>query len=630
MSRSPSRSTNAGLSGFALAACRRRGGRGGGGALAGGEWGGGRGGGRRLAGGGGAPEPLRERGPEIGRVRIALEGLPERGDRLGEPPRLRGHLRDHELVVRVGPGVQRGRGTPRRRVEGRRDRPSGGARGERHARQEKRGSDEEAADHRSAPRSAGNRQAFVSRRRAAAARAGSGIGEIASSIARRSAAPSGAEERGRLRGAAEGPASSSVPRVNRSARTAGNRARSRAVSSSARSVSSWSHGELSTITVRQPSTSPWGLARRATSAPTRVDHTRLTWCSASRSRSSGTAVTSRSATARGAPTLIPLYHTPSARMPRGRSAIVAAVMAKPRRGDSLELVIDDLAFGGEGVGRVNGYVVFVRGAVPGDRVRVKLVDARSRFGRAVIESIEVPSPDRVEPPCPYFGRCGGCRLQHIAYPAQLAFKEKQVRDCLERIGGLGAFELRPILPAPEPYGYRNKMEFTITSRAGPAHLSQATHGGRGLADPAHLSPATHRGRGLADPAHLSQATHGGRGLADPAPTVVGLHQADRYDVVLDIERCLLQSEAMNALLDAFRREIRARALSVYEADAGLLRFVSLREGHRTGEAMVNIVATTPDVEALAPLAAEDRKSTRLNSSHSQISYAVFCLKKKTT
>ncbi len=270
---------------------------------------------------------------------------------------------------------------------------------------------------------------------------------------------------------------------------------------------------------------------------------------------------------------------------------MASVMTKPRRGDILELVIDDLAFGGEGVGRVSGYVVFVRGAVPGDRVRATLVDARSRFGRAVIESIETPSPDRVEPPCPYFGRCGGCRLQHVAYPAQLAFKEKQVRDCLERIGGLGAFELRPILPAPEPYGYRNKMEFTITSRAGPA-------------DPAHLSQATHGGRGLADPAHLSQATHGGRGLADPAPTVVGLHQADRYDVVLDIERCLLQSEAMNALLDAFRREIRARALSVYEADAGLLRFVSLREGHRTGEAMVNIVATTPDVEALAPLAAE--------------------------
>ncbi len=229
-------------------------------------------------------------------------------------------------------------------------------------------------------------------------------------------------------------------------------------------------------------------------------------------------------------------------------------MATPRRGDSLELSIDDLAFGGEGVGRVDGYVVFVRGGVPGDRLRVKLSEARSRFGRAVIEAVETPSPARVEPPCPYFGRCGGCRLQHVAYPAQLAFKAKQVRDCLERLGGLGAFELRPILAAPEPYAYRNKMEFTVAAEAG-------------------------------------------------AP-VLGLHQADRYDVVLDIERCLLQSETLNRVLGELRREARARALSVYDqaSGQGLLRFVSLREGRRTGEAMVNIVATTPDVETLGPVA----------------------------
>jgi 23S rRNA (uracil1939-C5)-methyltransferase len=142
----------------------------------------------------------------------------------------------------------------------------------------------------------------------------------------------------------------------------------------------------------------------------------------------------------------------------------------------------------------------------------------------------------------------------MAYPAQLAFKAKQVRDCLERLGGLGAFELRPILPAPEAYGYRNKMEFTVVEDAG--------------------APA------------------------------IGLHQADRYDVVLDIERCLLQSETMNRLLDTLRHEARARRLSAYDQGSGqgLLRFVSLREGRRTGEAMVNIVATTPDVEALGPLA----------------------------
>ena len=232
-------------------------------------------------------------------------------------------------------------------------------------------------------------------------------------------------------------------------------------------------------------------------------------------------------------------------------------MAKPRRGDTISVSIDDLAFGGEGVGRVNGYVVFVRGGIPGDRVSVRLTEARARYGRGVIEAIETPSPDRVEAPCHYFGRCGGCRLQHVAYPAQLAFKEKQVRDCLERLGGLPAFELRPILPAPEVLGYRNKMEFTVTrSAAGPA---------------------------------------------------LGLHEADRYDVVLDIDRCLLQSEVMNQLLAETRDAVRAQGLTVYEPTPdgegeGLLRFVTVRDGVRTGQAMVNVVASAPDVAAVTPVA----------------------------
>jgi len=227
-------------------------------------------------------------------------------------------------------------------------------------------------------------------------------------------------------------------------------------------------------------------------------------------------------------------------------------MAKPRRGDTLELVVDDLAFGGDGVGRTDGYVMFVRGGLPGDRLRVRVTEARGRYGRGVIEAVVTPSPDRVEAPCPYFGRCGGCRLQHLTYPAQLAFKAKQVHDCLTRLGGLPPFELRPIVPAPEPYGYRNKMEFTVV---------------------------------------------------EPGPAV-GLHAAERYDVVLDIERCLLQSDTMNALLDEFRRQARARALSVWDpgSERGLLRFLTVREGRRTGQAMVNVVASAPDIEALVPVA----------------------------
>src|SRR5438034_1109405 len=198
--------------------------------------------------------------------------------------------------------------------------------------------------------------------------------------------------------------------------------------------------------------------------------------------------------------------------------------------------------------------MFVRGGLPGDHLRVKVTETRGRYGRGVIESVTAPSPHRVPAPCPYFGRCGGCRLQHLDYPAQLMFKEKQVRDCLERLGAAGDFELRSILPAPEAYGYRNKMEFTVAEAAG--------------------------------------------------ATVIGLHEADRYDVVLDTERCLLQSEAMNTLLAEVRGQARDRALAVYDQDSGqgLLRFVTLREGRRTGDRMVNIVVAAPDVERLQPVA----------------------------
>ncbi len=247
-------------------------------------------------------------------------------------------------------------------------------------------------------------------------------------------------------------------------------------------------------------------------------------------------------------------------------------MARPKRGDVLSLTIDALAFGGEGIGRVNGYVVFVRGGLPGDRLRVRLTQARPRYGRGVIEAVEVPSPDRVEAPCPYFGRCGGCRLQHLAYPAQLAFKAKQVAECLARIGGLDV-PVRPIIGAPEIFGYRNKMEFTLSRQS-----------------------AEERDGGL----------------------VVGLHEADRYDVVVDIERCLLQSETMNRLLAEARSFFREQGLSVYDQESGegLLRFLMLREGKRTGEAMVNVVTSVPQLSDFVPLA--DRLRRRVPQTTSVI------------
>jgi 23S rRNA (uracil1939-C5)-methyltransferase len=241
-------------------------------------------------------------------------------------------------------------------------------------------------------------------------------------------------------------------------------------------------------------------------------------------------------------------------------------MARPKRGEILSLTIDDLAYGGEGVGRADGYVVFVPGGLPGDRLQVRLVQARSRFGRGAIEAVIEPSPQRVEAPCPYFGRCGGCRLQHVAYPAQLAYKTKQVADALERLGGLRDVPLRPIIGAEEIFGYRNKMEFTVARpRRGAGTEADSARGG----------------------------------------LVVGLHETERYDAVLDIDRCLLQSDRMNALLAEARAFFVDRGLTVYEQDTGegLLRFQMLREGRHTGELMTNVVTSAPAVSELAPLVA---------------------------
>jgi 23S rRNA (uracil1939-C5)-methyltransferase len=253
------------------------------------------------------------------------------------------------------------------------------------------------------------------------------------------------------------------------------------------------------------------------------------------------------------------------------------------------MTIDDLAFGGEGVGRVDGYVIFVRGGIPGDRLQVRLDQARARFGRASVEAILTPSPHRVEAPCPYFGRCGGCRLQHVDYAAQLTFKSKQVVDALERLGGLPPIEVRPILAAPETYGYRNKMEFTVARKRQRISSEDA-------ADDRPFEPKDEDvRRGLS-------GTAARRGLSENL--TVGLHEAERYDRVLAVDRCLLQSERMNALLDEARRFFVERGLTAYEQDSGegLLRFLMLREGRRTDEAMVNVVTSSPAVSELEPLA----------------------------
>jgi 23S rRNA (uracil1939-C5)-methyltransferase len=217
-------------------------------------------------------------------------------------------------------------------------------------------------------------------------------------------------------------------------------------------------------------------------------------------------------------------------------------MAAPvSNGEMLELRVDSLAYGGNGVARHDGFVVFVRRALPGDTVRARVTKVKRGFAEAVVEEVLTPSPDRVQAPCAHFGLCGGCRFQDYAYERQLEAKAAQVRDALTRLGGFADPPLEPAVPAASHFRYRNKLEYSFAQTdAGPA---------------------------------------------------LGFHRAGRWDEVLPVDECLLTTELGNAIRDAVQAWAREEGLEPYDqaAQTGYLRHLVVREGRNTGQALVQLV-----------------------------------------
>jgi len=129
----------------------------------------------------------------------------------------------------------------------------------------------------------------------------------------------------------------------------------------------------------------------------------------------------------------------------------------PAAGDKLTLTVSDIAFGGEGVARHNDFVIFVPWVAVGEVVEAEVTEVRKQFGRAKLLRVVQSSAERVKPLCQYFGVCGGCQYQHLAYGTQLQLKLKQVRDLFQRIGGLDPALVAEVVPCPSPYGYRNRI-----------------------------------------------------------------------------------------------------------------------------------------------------------------------------
>ena len=242
------------------------------------------------------------------------------------------------------------------------------------------------------------------------------------------------------------------------------------------------------------------------------------------------------------------------RLPPSRT--IRRVADRPSRGDTAEVVIESLATGGRGVARLDGYVVFVDRALPGDRVRIRLRSARRRHGEADVLELIAPGPDRVEPACPHVGACGGCRWQALAYPAQLEQKAAGVRDALARIAHLPDVPVAPIDGAADTLGYRNKIELTFTA-------------------------------------------------TDEGPAL-GFHRAGRWDQVLEIGRCHLVGDAPNAAKDAVQRWARTTGLAAYDQrlHEGELRNLVIRHSARTGDVLLVLVTTDIDLPRRANLVDE--------------------------
>jgi 23S rRNA (uracil1939-C5)-methyltransferase len=217
---------------------------------------------------------------------------------------------------------------------------------------------------------------------------------------------------------------------------------------------------------------------------------------------------------------------------------------RPRPGDELELSVDALAFGGAGVARADGYVVFVEGAVPGDRVRARVDKAKRAYGHARAIEVLEPSPDRIAPVADH----PGAPWQVLPYERQLAVKQEQVDDALRRIGHLDGFALEPIVPAVQQWRYRNKLEYSF-------------------------------------------------GEAEDGALQCGFHAPGRWNEIVPLQDCLLASERGNRAREEVVAWARAHGLRAHDrrTGEGVLRNLVVREGRRTGEIQVRLVVAPGDL-----------------------------------
>lgn len=241
---------------------------------------------------------------------------------------------------------------------------------------------------------------------------------------------------------------------------------------------------------------------------------------------------------------------------------------KVKRGQTVELEIEKFADRGKGIARVNGFVVFVEDAVPGDRVRAYVHRLKRNYAEAKLDALLEPSAMRTEPRCRYVEACGGCVRQHVAYQAQLDAKTRSVEETLVHHGGFEDVEVQPALGADAIFDYRNRMDFNFSAERWLTSAEIAS------------------------------------GEDFDTDFALGLHPQGQPFKVLDLHECHLQSARSRRMVNRVRTFVKQRAWAPWSIrnHTGFLRHLVIREGERTGEVMVNLVTNGRDEARMDELA----------------------------
>lgn len=239
-----------------------------------------------------------------------------------------------------------------------------------------------------------------------------------------------------------------------------------------------------------------------------------------------------------------------------------------KKGAELELSIEKFADRGKSLAKHEGYVIFVPGAVPGDRVKATLIRKRKSFGEARIDELIEASPLRTDPKCRYFGTCGGCKWQHVQYQAQLDAKTQSVQEAMRHEGGFGDLPVRETIAAADIYGYRNKMEFSFSAERWLTREEIAS------------------------------------GERFNLQFALGLHAPGFFNKVLDLEECHLQSDLSARIVNATRAFALEHDWKPWHIrrHAGFLRHLVIRQAGNTSDLLVNVVTRSHVANRMEELA----------------------------